>query len=55
MSDHERALCAALAQRPQIARTLVAHLASIFDAGTVARRTKELCAVMVARLNACTY
>ncbi|MGA8533671.1 MAG: carboxymuconolactone decarboxylase family protein [Candidatus Tumulicola sp.] len=38
--------------RPQIARTLARHIAAL-DEGTVPRRTKELCALMVAWLNAC--
>lgn len=42
----------ALSVRPQLARTLARHIAEI-DSGTVPRRTKELCALMVSWLNAC--
>ena len=38
--------------RPEIARTLVRHRAAL-ETGSVPRRTKELCALMVAWLNAC--
>jgi AhpD family alkylhydroperoxidase len=42
----------ALRLRPEIARTLAAHDRAV-DNGTVDPRTKALCAVMVAWLNAC--
>src|SRR5271155_4987927 len=42
----------ALALRPQLARTLARHREEL-ERGTVARRTIELCALMVAWLNAC--
>ena len=45
----------ALAARPQIARSLAAHLRDLSDSGTVAARTKELVALMVGWLNACEY
>lgn len=38
--------------RPEIARTLARHVAELNE-GTVPRRTKELCALMVSWLNAC--
>jgi AhpD family alkylhydroperoxidase len=38
--------------RPQLARTLARHIEAVHD-GSVSRRTKELCALMVAWLNAC--
>jgi AhpD family alkylhydroperoxidase len=38
--------------RPDVARTLARHVAALED-GSVPRRTKELCALMVAWLNAC--
>jgi AhpD family alkylhydroperoxidase len=38
--------------RPHVARTLARHIAALED-GSVPRRTKELCALMVAWLNAC--
>jgi len=45
----------ALAARPQIARSLAAHLRDLSDTGTVPARTKELVALMVGWLNACEY
>ena len=44
-----------MAARPQIARSLAAHVREVMEAGTVPRRTKELLAVMVSWLNACVY
>ena len=41
-----------LRARPQLARTLASHIAALED-GSVSRRTKELCALMVSWLNAC--
>jgi AhpD family alkylhydroperoxidase len=38
--------------RPHVARSLARHIAAL-DEGAVPRRTKELCALMVAWLNAC--
>jgi uncharacterized peroxidase-related enzyme len=38
--------------RPQIARTLARHVAEL-EAGSLPARTRELCALMVAWLNAC--
>ena len=45
----------ALGARPQIARTLARHLDEVAENGTVSRRTKELCALMVSWLCACEY
>lgn len=45
----------ALAARPQIARSLAAHLRDLSDTGTVPARTKELVALMVGWLNSCDY
>lgn len=45
----------AIASRPQIARSLAAHLRDLSDSGTVPNRTKELIALMVGWLNACDY
>lgn len=42
----------ALRLRPQLARTLAAHVVAVGE-GAVAARTKELVALMVAWLNAC--
>lgn len=41
-----------LALRPQLARTLARHLEAV-ECGTLDRPTQELCALMVAWLNAC--
>ena len=44
-----------MAHRPEIARTAEAHLAAIFDSGTVDRRLKEMLAVRVSQINDCHY
>jgi AhpD family alkylhydroperoxidase len=48
-------LLEALGARPQLARSLAAHLRDLNETGTVAARTKELIALMVGWLNACEY
>ncbi len=50
-----QSLFEAIAPRPQIARSLAAHLRDLNDTGTVPKRTKELIALMVGWLNACDY
>jgi uncharacterized peroxidase-related enzyme len=45
----------AFAHRPEIVETLVAHLEAVTNGGTVSRRTKELVATLVSRLNGCRY
>lgn len=45
----------ALSARPEIARTLAAHVRDVSETGTVSQRTKELIALMVGWLNACEY
>src|SRR5207253_3912791 len=45
----------AFAHRPEIAATLIAHLEAVTSTGTVSRRTKELVATLVSRLNDCGY
>ena len=50
-----RSLFEGIAVRPQIARTLAAHVRELNEGGTVPRRTKELIALMVGWLNACDY
>ncbi|HWS71166.1 MAG TPA: carboxymuconolactone decarboxylase family protein, partial [Thermoanaerobaculia bacterium] len=45
----------AFAHRPEIVATLVAHLEAVTGSGTVSRRTKELVATLVSRLNDCGY
>lgn len=44
-----------LTVRPEIARTGAAHVRAVMESGTVPRRTKELCALMVSWLNACEH
>jgi alkylhydroperoxidase family enzyme len=43
------------AHRPDILKTMVAHLNAVTNTGTVPVRTKELVATLVSRLNSCTY
>lgn len=43
------------AHRPEILKTMVAHLNAVTNSGTVPVRTKELVATLVSRLNSCTY
>jgi len=48
-------LVSVLSERPEIARTLVRHAGALVGSGSVSRRVKELCALMVSWLNACDY
>ena len=43
------------AHRPEILKTMVAHLNAVTNTGTVSVRTKELVATLVSRLNSCHY
>ncbi len=43
------------AHRPEILKTMVAHLNAITNTGTVPVRTKELVASLVSRINGCEY
>lgn len=43
------------AHRPEILKTMVAHLNAVTNTGTVPVRTKELVATLVSRLNTCHY
>jgi alkylhydroperoxidase family enzyme len=43
------------AHRPEILKTMVAHMNAITNTGTVPVRTKELVATLVSRLNRCEY
>ena len=43
------------AHRPEIARTMWAHLDAVTTSGTVPVRTKELVATLVSRMNVCVY
>jgi alkylhydroperoxidase family enzyme len=43
------------AHRPEILKTMTAHLTAITNTGTVPTRTKELIATLVSRINGCQY
>ena len=43
------------AHRPEILKTMVAHMNAITNTGTVPTRTKELVASLVSRINRCEY
>ncbi|HXH39341.1 MAG TPA: hypothetical protein VNN08_11990 [Thermoanaerobaculia bacterium] len=43
------------AHRPEILKSMLAHLNAVTNTGTVPVRTKELVATLVSRLNACEY
>ena len=43
------------AHRPEILRTMQAHLDAVTSGGTVPVRTKELVATLVSRINHCEY
>jgi alkylhydroperoxidase family enzyme len=43
------------AHRPQILKTMTAHLSAITNTGTVPVLTKELIATLVSRINGCQY
>lgn len=43
------------AHRPEILKTMVAHMNAITNSGTVAVKTKELVATLVSRINRCEY
>ncbi len=43
------------AHRPEILKTMVAHLNAVTSSGTVSVRTKELVATLVSRINRCEY
>lgn len=45
----------AFAHRPEILKTMVAHLNAVTNSGTVPTRTKELVATLVSRINTCQY
>jgi alkylhydroperoxidase family enzyme len=45
----------AFAHRPEILKTMVAHMTAVTQSGTVSIRTKELVATLVSRLNGCEY
>ena len=43
------------AHRPEIMKTMVAHLNAVTNTGTVPVKTKELVATLVSRMNRCVY
>ena len=43
------------AHRPEILKTMIAHLEAVTNTGTVPVRTKELVATLVSRINSCEY
>jgi alkylhydroperoxidase family enzyme len=43
------------AHRPEILKTMVAHMNAVTNTGTVSLKTKELVATLVSRLNECQY
>lgn len=43
------------AHRPEILKTMMAHLHAVTNTGTVPVRTKELVATLVSRINGCEY
>lgn len=43
------------AHRPEILKTMTAHMNAVTNSGTVPVRTKELVATLVSRINSCEY
>jgi alkylhydroperoxidase family enzyme len=43
------------AHRPEILKTMMAHMDAVTNTGTVPVRTKELVATLVSRINSCEY
>lgn len=43
------------AHRPELLKTMTAHLDAVTNSGTVPVRTKELVATLVSRINRCDY
>ncbi len=43
------------AHRPEILKTMVAHMNAVTNSGTVPVKTKELVATLVSRINHCEY
>ncbi len=44
-----------VAHRPEILRTLIAHLRAIMETGTVSAKFKELVIVRTSQINRCEY
>ncbi|MBW3672370.1 MAG: carboxymuconolactone decarboxylase family protein [Acidobacteria bacterium] len=45
----------AFAHRPEILKTMTAHMSTVLNSGTVSTKTKELVVTLVSRLNQCEY
>ncbi len=45
----------ALAHRPEIMRTLVAHFRAVMNTGTVPKKLKELVILRTSQINGCEY
>lgn len=45
----------AFAHRPEILKTMIAHMNVVVNSGTVPAKTKELVVTLVSRLNDCEY
>jgi alkylhydroperoxidase family enzyme len=43
------------AHRPEILKSMMAHMDAVTNTGTVPVRTKELVATLVSRINSCEY
>ena len=43
------------AHRPEILKTMIAHMNAVTSSGTVPVKTKELVATLVSRINRCEY
>lgn len=48
-------LMATMAHRPALMTTLAAHVAAVFETGTVEPQLKEMLAVRVSQINDCGY
>jgi len=44
-----------VAHRPEIFRTMIAHLRAVMNTGTVSQKLKELAIVRTSQLNTCEY
>jgi alkylhydroperoxidase family enzyme len=45
----------AIAHRPEIFRTMIAHFRAVMETGTVPKKLKELAVVRTSQLNSCEY
>ena len=44
-----------VAHRPEILRTMIAHLRAVMETGTVSQKLKELVIVRTSQINHCAY